>query len=136
MRRTFALVSVALASIAAAAIAPRIRPSAKLASGPLQVTAQVNRDGYLQIDLTANGDNARRHRVPVNAVLILDRSGSMTGSKIDRARDAARALVNALGESDSFAMIEFGSDASVLFPASPMKPENRAQVLDAIDRLG
>jgi Ca-activated chloride channel family protein len=59
----------------------------------------------------------------------------MTGCKIDRARDAARALVNALGETDSFAMIEFGSEASVLFPASPMKAQARALVLEAIDRL-
>src|SRR5947208_13547715 len=126
MRRTFALVSVAIASIAAAAIASLIRPAHR-AAGPLHMTTQLDRryvpgfggEAYLQIDLAADGDGATRHRVPVNAILILDRSGSMTGAKIDRARDAARALVNALGESDSFALIEFGSDASVLFPASP-----------------
>src|SRR2546421_2332150 len=143
MRRTFALISVAVASIAAAAIAPRIRPAGKPSTGPLHMTTQLDRryvpgeggEAYLQIDLVADGDGTVRHRVPINAVLILDRSGSMTGAKMDRARDAARALVNALGETDSFAMIEFGSDASVLFPASPMRPQNRAQVLEAIDRL-
>src|SRR3954462_2110948 len=125
MSRTFALLSVALASIAAAALAPRVRPSHK---GPLHMTAQVNRDGYLQLDLTADGDGALRHRVPVNAVLILDRSGSMTGPKMDRARDAARALVSSLGDADSFALIEFGSDASVLFPSSAMNAAARSRV--------
>src|SRR4051794_21715299 len=127
MSRTFALLSVAAASIAAAAVAPRIRPAPRVTRGPLHVSAQVNRDGYLQIDLTADGNDSARHRVPVNAVLILDRSGSMTGAKIDRARDAARALVTSLGDTDSFALIEFGSDASVLFPASPMNAAARAR---------
>ena len=99
------------------------------------MTAQVNRDGYLQIDLSADDIDATRHRVPVNAVLILDRSGSMTGPKMDRAREAANVLVNSLRETDSFAMIEFGSDASVLIPATTMNPTVRRRALDAIRDL-
>jgi Ca-activated chloride channel family protein len=142
MQRSFALATVALASLISAAII-KPKPKPHTAGGPLHMTTQLDRgyvpgsggEAYLQIDLKADGDGAMRHRVPVNAVLILDRSGSMTGAKMDRARDAARALVTSLGESDSFALIEFGSDASVLFPSSPMTPAARAEVLSAIDRL-
>src|SRR5260221_1772125 len=106
MRRTLALVAVALSSIIAAVIAALVRPAPRpqappqsVRAGALQMTTQLDRrylpesgggETYLQVDLIADADPAARRRVPVNAVLILDRSGSMTGAKIDRARDAAR----------------------------------------------
>jgi Ca-activated chloride channel family protein len=92
-------------------------------------------DAYLQIDLAADGDPAARRRVPVNGVLVLDRSGSMTGAKIDRARDAARALVNALGATDQLAIVEFSSEASVIFRSTPMTDDGRRRALQAIDEL-
>src|SRR5258706_4568751 len=105
MRRTFALVSVAVASLAAAAVAALIRPAQHKpgkSTGPLHMTTQLDRryvpgeggEAFLQIDLAADGDGALRHRVPVNAVLILDRSGSLTGAKMARARDASLALTH------------------------------------------
>ena len=154
MRRTLALAAVALASLAAAAVAallcPVLRPEPPrqqgqqgVRAGALRMTTQLDRrylpesggDAYLQIDLLADADPFARRRVPVNAVLILDRSGSMTGAKLDRARDAARALAQALSADDRLAIVEFGSEASVLFPSSPMTADARAQVLAAIDAL-
>src|SRR5207253_1756941 len=122
MRRTFAVFALALASLAAAAVAALLRPILARPvpdtrkAGSLRMTTQLDRrylaesgggEAYLQIDLLAGGDSRARRRVPVNAVLILDRSGSMTGAKIDRARDAARALVTALGADDRLAIVEF-----------------------------
>src|SRR5471032_143189 len=120
MRRTLVLFTLALASIAAAAMAAVLRPSRhavpsqhRLAqpvqAGALRLSAQLDHqylggqgggEAYLEIDLTAGGEAGERHRVPVNAVLILDRSGSMQGAKIDCAREAARALVAALDGED------------------------------------
>ena len=118
MGRTFALFAVALASLAAAAMAALLRPAAPKPADPrpipvataaapgLRMRAVLERqylptdrdtNAYLEVDLVADADPAAgRRRVPVNAVLILDRSGSMSGVKIDRAREAARALVRAL----------------------------------------
>ena len=149
MRRTFALVALAVASLAAAAVAALLRPIAKPLPveqrvGSLRFSTQLDRrylpesratEAYLEIDLTAGGDRSKARRVPVNAVMILDRSGSMQGPKMERARDAARALVEALGEGDQLAIVEFSSDASVLLPSTPMSRATRALALAAIERL-
>lgn len=151
MRRTLALAAVALASLVAAALAALLRPVLPpepkglqgVRAGALRMTTQLDRrylpesggEAVLQVDLAADADPSARRRVPVNAVLVLDRSGSMTGPKLDRARDAARALVQALGAEDRLAIVEFSSDASVLFPSSPLTPEARVRVLAAIDSL-
>jgi Ca-activated chloride channel family protein len=90
---------------------------------------------YLQIDLAADTDPGARRRVPVNAVLILDRSGSMAGAKMDRARDAARALVQALGPEDRLAIVEFSSDAHLALPSIPLTRSARQTALAAIDDI-
>lgn len=136
MRKTFALVAVALASLAAAAVAALLKPLVRppppepppeqVRAGSLRMTAQFDRrffpeaggpgsgSAYVMLDLAADPGAASRKRVPVKAALILDRSGSMSGAKIDRARDAARALIDALGPEDTLAIVEFSSDARVV----------------------
>ena len=91
---------------------------------------------YLQIDLIADADSAAEHRrAPVNAVLILDRSGSMSGVKMDRAREAARALVRALLPEDRLAIVEFSSGASVVLHSTPLTPQARSRAMEAIEEL-
>ncbi len=48
--------------------------------------------------------------------LIIDRSGSMSGSKIQQARDAAAYVVNNLNTGDKFNIIVFDDQVSSLFP--------------------
>ena len=157
MGRTFALFAVALASLAAAAMAALLRPaapkpadskpvSAATAAAPglrmraflerLYLPTDRNTTAYLQIDLIADADSAAEHRrVPVNAVLILDRSGSMSGVKMDRAREAARALVRALLPEDRLAIVEFSSGASVVLHSTPLTPQARSRAMEAIEEL-
>src|SRR5207248_1233817 len=146
MRRTFVLFALAFASLAAATVAALVRPGRPVEQKPSPPPASVASDGalrmqaalerlylpenrsttaYLQVDLSAAADPSARRRVPVNAVLILDRSGSMRGVKIERARDAARSLVQALGPEDRLAIVEFSSDARVLVPSTPVSAEAR-----------
>src|SRR2546430_14182751 len=86
---------------------------------------------YLQIDLVADADDDRRQRVPVNAVLILDRSGSMSGPKIERAREAAAALVQALGAEDRLARAGFSRRAPLLPHSPPVTAAGRFPPLGA-----
>ena len=94
---------------------------------------------YVQLDLAADAAPGDAHRVPVNAVMILDRSGSMSGVKIERARQAVAALVQALGPEDRFSIVDFSSGARVLVPstaATPGAKENALALLSAIRAMG
>ena len=154
MRRTFVLFALAFASLAAATVAALVRPGRSVEQKPSPPPASVASDGalrmqaalerlylpenrsttaYLQVDLSSAADPSARRRVPVNAVLILDRSGSMRGVKIERARDAARSLVQVLGPEDRLAIVEFSSDPTVLVASTPVSAEARARALAAIE---
>ena len=65
--------------------------------------------------------------------LIIDRSGSMSGTKIEQARDAAEFIVNNLNEGDLFNVVDFSSLASSFRPEHvPFTTENRDAALNYI----
>ncbi|HYC72731.1 MAG TPA: VWA domain-containing protein [Opitutaceae bacterium] len=59
----------------------------------------------------------RAGRPPVNLALVIDRSGSMSGEKIAKAREAALELVRQLGPDDIISIVAYDSGVEVLAPA-------------------
>jgi len=59
----------------------------------------------------------------------------MSGAKIERARQAAAALVRSLGSDDRLAIVEFSSDASVLLASTSLNPRERSRALEAVAEL-
>lgn len=72
---------------------------------------------YLQIGLQAMKGELP-HRPPLNLALVIDRSGSMGDErKLEYAKSAAMKLVDGLTPQDTFALVAFDSEVSVLVPA-------------------
>ena len=69
--------------------------------------------------------------VPKDFVIIIDRSGSMAGSRIGQARDAASFMVNHLNLGDSFNVIAFSSDNARW--SSGLQPFNAANMTSALN---
>ncbi len=68
----------------------------------------------MELVIGAEGSAARSAaRVPTDLVVILDRSGSMAGDKIENARIAIRELVSRLGPQDRFALVDYSNTASL-----------------------
>ena len=75
----------------------------------------------VKIDLTAAGHKKMLKRTPLNLAVVLDRSGSMTGAKIEKARQAAMGLVDQLAPGDLFSLIAYSDHAEVLVPAQELE---------------
>ena len=153
MLRTAVVLSLVLASATAAAVAalraphktppPPADPPAVVRDGALRLSARLDRSwldsrggaSYLEIGVAAEGAPERGPRTAVNAVLIVDRSGSMSGEKIARARDAARALIAELDGEDRLAIVDFASDARLLLPSAAVTPAFKEIALAQVARL-
>lgn len=153
MRRTLVLVAVAVVGIVGALFLPRAVGPGKTAvqppppvvkglpTGSLVVTARPARKALdargdeldVVVELTAvQGSTAR---APVDLALVLDRSGSMGGEPLAKAKEAARTLVKRLGTDDRLALVHFGTEATLALGARVMDDEGRRTALEAIERI-
>jgi Ca-activated chloride channel family protein len=92
-----------------------------LASRTSQGAVLVGSDGLVQVELVLAAEEGKRERSasgPGDLVVVLDRSGSMAGEKIDYARAAVLELVHQLGVQDRFALVTYSTDAEIRIPLS------------------
>ena len=84
--------------------------------------AAINEDQvlYLLVDIGANSAEAWT-KPAVNLCLVIDRSTSMAGNRINQVKEAAAHIVDELKEQDSFSLVAFSDRAEVLIPAGPVK---------------
>lgn len=76
------------------------------------------------------------HQHPAaNLALVLDRSGSMAGRKIELAREAVRQAIGRLGVRDRFSLVVYDNEIEVVMPSSLATTEARATALDRLRRI-
>jgi len=86
---------------------------------------------YLKIALT--GFNlASTKRSPINLALVIDRSTSMSGDRIEKAREAAILAVNMLESDDTLSVVAYDNNAEVVIPATKVK--NKEELIKKINQ--
>jgi Ca-activated chloride channel homolog len=75
---------------------------------------------YLKVGLTGFELAREGKRTPVNIAIVLDHSGSMSGSKIERAKEAAAMAVERLNSNDIVSLVVYDDTVDVLYPASKL----------------
>src|SRR6478735_75287 len=81
------------------------------------------------------GEQAVATVLPLNLSLVLDRSGSMRGAKIERLRDATHAVLDLLQPQDTLSVVAFNNRSRVLAPSQELAEANRRQIEEEIRRL-
>lgn len=72
-------------------------------------------------------------RPRLNLSIVLDRSGSMNGSKMHQAREAAKFCVDQMLPSDRLSVVIFDEHIDLLFPSEPVT--NKQSMKDLISRI-
>lgn len=162
MQRTAVIYGLALSTLTGAfLLAPRMKPAPEpepidvpvptatvspvtelvYSDGTLEVTARLDRgylaenggeDVWMDVAVKANGIQTR---APLTSILVVDRSGSMAGDKIDAARMAAERFVNGLKDGDALGVITFGTDVTVELPVTTIDAAGRARALAVVRRI-
>jgi Ca-activated chloride channel family protein len=87
----------------------------------------------VKIDLSAVADRQKHRRTPLNLAVVLDKSGSMTGAKLEKTKQAALQLVDRLTPNDVFTLVIFSDEARVLVPAQ--KVEDKEALKEKIESI-
>ncbi|WP_298819137.1 vWA domain-containing protein [Chloroflexus sp.] len=92
---------------------------------------------YALVELTAQSSAAKMPRLPLNLCLVIDRSSSMRGERLQQVKQAAMQILDLLGDNESFALVTFNDRAEVVVPAQLARA--RAEIkrqIGAIDAAG
>ena len=96
-------------------------------------------EGTVEMELELNTDetplDADRPAQHVDLVLVLDRSGSMSGTKIRAARRAVLDLIDRLSAGDRLALLSYAEHARTHFGLLPVTGANRKLMVSALQHL-
>jgi Mg-chelatase subunit ChlD len=93
----------------------------------------VRRSADLGASIKAAASMKQPPPLTLAVVLVIDRSGSMSGAKIEAAKEAARATVEGLGPDDTIAVIAFDSESEVF--VQPQRAVNKMKISAEVSRL-
>jgi Ca-activated chloride channel family protein len=104
-----------------ATILPQTDPSMVYALLTIAISAQANAGRY----------------VPLNLCLVFDQSLSMRGEKMDRAKDAARYVIDQLGPQDTLGVVSFNDRATLVMAAEEVRDARELKnLVDTIQPRG
>ena len=75
----------------------------------------------------------RTDRTPLDIALVLDRSGSMAGAKLDAVKQSAAYLIRRLGTEDRLALITYDDEVELVTALGAVEKE---ELLDLVDAIG
>lgn len=97
----------------------------KLDNSSFEVYENGKRVTDIKVSLSGEG------RLPVNAVLVVDSSGSMQGEPLEEAKKASKTFISQMGKEDKAGIVQVGSLAKILVsPTSSKEP-----LLTKIDKM-
>jgi Ca-activated chloride channel family protein len=88
---------------------------------------------FIKVGLTGFKNDGNKERSPVNVAIVLDKSGSMSGQKIDKAKEAAIAAIQRLNKNDIVSVVAYDSTVTVVVPAT--KLTDKRALIERIRRI-
>jgi len=90
---------------------------------------------FATVRITGGEAQATEARAPLNVALVIDRSTSMSGGRLDQAKNASIMFVRGLQSTDRLAIVSYGSDVSTVMESTLATPVNKELMEMAIQRI-
>jgi len=100
------------------------------------LSADKKQTTYLKVGLTGFALENPAERAPVNVAIVLDRSGSMEGEKLAKAKEAAFSVLDRLNANDILAVVVFDNTVQVIVPATKLTDKGSVRAAIANIRAG
>ncbi|MEN9934334.1 MAG: hypothetical protein RLZZ387_913 [Chloroflexota bacterium] len=88
---------------------------------------------YVLLEARPEGLPAQLPKLPLNLCLVVDRSSSMRGDRLQQVKDAASRIIDQLGQEDNFSLVVFNDRAEVVIGAQ--RVVNKADLKQAVGRV-
>jgi len=111
------------------------RQSFSLQADLLQTANDHPTHRILELSVQAPEARERKKRLPLNLALVLDRSGSMSGEKLDYARKAAHHVLDLLREGDRVALVIYSDEVQILQEGTPFNEDVHRRMKSAVDSI-
>lgn len=76
-----------------------------------------------------------KQRSAISAALVIDRSGSMDGHKLESAKKAVLEAMQRLTDKDIAAVVTYDDDVQVLLPSGPMTADRRSKISESLGKI-
>ncbi|HMJ14957.1 MAG TPA: VWA domain-containing protein [Polyangiaceae bacterium] len=90
---------------------------------------------YMLFNVSAPNEAAENVRAPLNLAIVIDRSGSMKGKRLQNARDAALGIIQRLRSGDVLSVVTYNARTEVLVPRTVIDDSTRARAMAALGAL-
>ncbi len=117
--RTALLIALAMAALAATPGARASTVTCKVEIDRATLPADTVTRAVIKVTLDVPRLESGKNRPPVNVALVLDRSGSMSGDKIRKAREAAIEALNRLDARDLISVVAYNHSVETIVSAEP-----------------
>lgn len=94
------------------------------------IQAGATQKTFLKVSLTGFAMPSSTARSPLNVAIVIDRSGSMSGERIEQARNAAILAVETLNKDDIVSVVAYDTTVEVISPAA--KATHKEAIIEAI----
>lgn len=124
-----ALVAAASEGLAAFSLGDAIRFEGRVGHPALLA----DRPGETLLLAAARADSAAPDRTqPLNLAIVLDRSGSMKGRRLDNAVSAARGMIQRLRDGDVVSVIAYDTETETLLPPTTIDASSRGRATSSL----
>ena len=82
---------------------------------------------YVLFEISAGQIVRQATRLPLNICLVLDRSTSMQGARLEQTKAAAQRMIDSLTSDDTLGVVTFSDKAEVVWPSQPLTDTIRAK---------